>query len=48
MEGREQDCVSKLYPLCPEGYYRDQLGECKSVAAWNEHCETKEVQKAIQ
>ncbi|CAB4034339.1 Hypothetical predicted protein, partial [Paramuricea clavata] len=38
MEGRELDCVRKLYPFCPEGTWRSQAGDCLASEEWRVYC----------
>ncbi len=38
MEGRELDCVRKLYPFCPEGTWRSQAGDCLDTDEWRVYC----------
>ena len=45
MDGRELDCVRKLYPICKEGYWRSQKGDCLNTVEWGEYC-TSQVSKA--
>ena len=38
MQGRELDCVRKLYPICKEGFWRTQTGDCFNSGQWSEYC----------
>ena len=34
----DEDCIQKMYPLCGDGTWRNQMGDCWNQSRWEDYC----------